>query len=271
MRSIVPKGPASEAWRSPASPPHIRPPAAAGAAPVRHCLMAIPAGGLAVVVGAHGGLGAALLRALQADTGFAAVRGLGRTSEPPLDLQDEASIARAAAQLDTAGLPLRLVIDATGFLHGGGFEPEKSLRQLDAAHLAHAFAINAIGPALLMKHLLPRLAPDGTAVFATLSAKVGSIGDNRLGGWYAYRASKAALNQLVHTAAIDLARRAPQAVCVALHPGTVDTGLSAPFAKQGLTVQPPDEAAARLLGLLHRLRARDSGGFFAPDGSPLPW
>lgn len=233
--------------------------------------MAIPAGGLAVVVGARGGLGAALLRGLHADGRHAQVLGLGRASDPPLDLRDEASMARAAAHLQGLPAPLRLVIDATGFLHGAGFEPEKNLRQLDPAHLAHAFAVNAIGPALLMKHLLPLLARDGTAVFATLSAKVGSIGDNQLGGWYAYRASKAALNQLVRTAAIELRRRAPGAVCVALHLGTVDTALSAPFAKQGLTVRTPDDAAALLLALLDRLDARDSGGFFAPDGSTLPW
>jgi len=137
--------------------------------------------------------------------------------------------------------------------------------------MAHAFAINAIGPALLMKHLLPLLPRQGKAVFATLSAKVGSIGDNQLGGWYSYRASKAALNQLVHTAAIELRRRHPEAICVALHPGTVHTALSAPFAKTGLTVVHPAEAAQRLLSVLAGLNASDSGGFFNHDGTPLPW
>ena len=191
-----------------------------------------------------------------------------------LEITDESQIASAAAvvgQLIDQGMPLRLVIDATGFLHGSGFEPEKSWRQLDAAHMAHAFAINAIGPALLMKHFLPLLPRSGKAVFATLSAKVGSIGDNRLGGWYSYRASKAALNQLVRTAAIELARQKPQAICVALHPGTVDTALSSRFAKSGLDVQQPDEAAARLLTVIDGLSAKDTGAFFNHRGETLPW
>jgi NAD(P)-dependent dehydrogenase (short-subunit alcohol dehydrogenase family) len=122
-----------------------------------------------------------------------------------------------------------------------------------------------------MKHFLPLLPRQGKSVFASLSAKVGSIGDNQLGGWYSYRASKAALNQLVHTAAIELARRRPEAVCVALHPGTVDTGLSSDFAKSGLSVQQPADAAARLLSVLDRLTAADTGGFFDYRGDPLPW
>ena len=137
--------------------------------------------------------------------------------------------------------------------------------------MAHAFAVNAMGPALLMKHFLPLLPKQGKSVFATLSAKVGSIGDNALGGWYSYRASKAALNQFVHTAAIELTRKKPEAVCVALHPGTVDTGLSSRFAKAGLTVRTPDEAASRLLLVLDALTASQSGGFFNHDGEPLPW
>ena len=224
-----------------------------------------------MVIGAGGGIGAALLAALREDPSFAAVRGLSRRSDPPLDLLDEGSIEQAARHLRTLGLPLRLVVDATGFLHGPGMAPEKSWRALDPKHLAHAFALNAIGPALLMKHLLPQLATDGPSVMVSLSAKVGSIGDNRLGGWYAYRASKAALNQLVRTAAIELRRVAPLAVCAAVHPGTVATDLSAPFAKHGLKVQTPAECATRLLALVHRLGPQDSGGFFATDGSPLPW
>ncbi|MET0222616.1 MAG: SDR family NAD(P)-dependent oxidoreductase, partial [Tardiphaga sp.] len=120
-------------------------------------------------------------------------------------------------------------------------------------------------------HFLPLLAPHGKAMFATLSAKVGSIGDNHLGGWYAYRASKAALNQLVHTAAIELKRRRPDAVCVALHPGTVDTGLSGPFAKTGLDVLTPAESASTMLATLDRLDAKHSGGFLDRFGELLPW
>ncbi len=225
--------------------------------------------GLAVVIGASGGIGAALADALEA-RGAHVVR-LSRSSSPALDLTDEASIAAAAAHVAAQDVPLQLVIDATGFLHGDGFTPEKALREIDPAHMAHSFALNTIGPALLMKYFLPLLPREERAVFATLSAKVGSIGDNRLGGWHSYRAAKAALNQLVRTAAIELSRRSPHAICVALHPGTVDTGLSAPFAKSGLDVRPPATAAAQLIATIDRLSAADSGGFFSYDGDALPW
>ena len=156
-------------------------------------------------------------------------------------------------------------------MHGADFLPEKSWKQIDPLQMAQSFAINAIGPALLMKHFLPLLARQDKAVFATLSAKVGSIGDNHLGGWYSYRASKAALNQLVHTAAIELRRTRPQALCVALHPGTVESALSSPFAKTGLTVQMPMDAARRLLRVVGRLTINNSGGFFNQDGGILSW
>jgi len=232
-------------------------------------------GGAVLVVGASGGVGQALVGALSSWRDGPAVLALSRQSEPALDLLDEGSVAQAAAsvheQLRSQGCDLRLVLDATGFLHGDGHEPEKSWRQIDPVHMARAFAINAIGPALLMKHFLPLLSRDGKAVFATLSAKVGSIGDNRLGGWYSYRASKAALNQLVHTAAIELARTRPQAVCVALHPGTVDTRLSSRFARSGLNVQTPEQAAGRLLNVIDKLVPADTGGFLDYQGQTLPW
>lgn len=223
---------------------------------------------IAVVIGAGGGIGAALATALEAE-GRTVLR-FGRATVPRLDLGDEASIAAAAAHVAASGTP-RLVIDATGFLHGGGFMPEKSWRDLDPAHMAHAFAVNAIGPALLMKHVLPLLPREGRSVFATLSARVGSIGDNRLGGWYAYRASKAALNQLVRTAAIELRRRAPEAVCLALHPGTVETGLSAPFARAGLEVRDPAVAAAELLRVVAAVTPAENGSFLDHKGVAVPW
>lgn len=235
------------------------------------------ADGLAVVIGASGGLGTGLVDALAALTppGSAQVLCLSRRSQPALDLLDEASIAQAAGwvrdQSDAARRPVRLVIDATGWLHGQGWLPEKTWRQLGAAHMAHAFAVNAIGPALLMKHFLPLLPRQGRSVFATLSAKVGSIGDNQLGGWYSYRAAKAGLNQLVRTASIELARTHPQALCVALHPGTVDTALSGPFARSGLTVRPPAEAAERLLGVLSGLGPAHNGRLIDHTGAELPW
>lgn len=214
-----------------------------------------------VVIGAGGGIGRALVSVLE-ERGVD-VLGLGRNSDPPLDLLSEDSIASAAK---TCGDGLRLVIDATGFLHAEGMAPERSWRQIEPAHMAHAFAVNAIGPALLMKHFLPRLHRSERAVFATLSARVGSIGDNRLGGWYSYRASKAALNQLVRCAAIELRRTSPVAICVSIHPGTVATGLSAPFSKSGLDVRDPDAAAFNILAVLDALSPADNGGFFDHRG-----
>ena len=234
-------------------------------------LPSFPAGSLGVVIGASGAIGGALLDSLQHAFGVTRAIGFSRKGLPSLDLTSEASIASAACQLLQSDAPPRLIIDATGFLHGDGVSPEKSLRQLDAANLAKAFSLNAIGPALLMKHFPPLLPRSGKAVFATLSARVGSIGDNHLGGWYGYRASKAALNQLVRTAAIELRRRQPEAICVALHPGTVDSRLSAPFRKIGLAVRSPAEAAGGLLEVIDRLRPEDSGGFFDYRGEPVPW
>jgi NAD(P)-dependent dehydrogenase (short-subunit alcohol dehydrogenase family) len=230
-----------------------------------------PAGGLAVVIGATGGIGRALAGLLAGQPSFAQVVGLGRSSTPRLDLEDEATIVRAADHVRSLGPDLRLMIDATGVLQDGALVPEKAWRELDPAHMARAFAVNAIGPALLMKHFLPLMPKRGRAVFATLSARVGSIGDNKLGGWYSYRASKAALNQIVRTASIELARRAPQALCVALHPGTVATALSAPFAKSGSAVLTPANAAQHLLTVIDRLEPVDSGGFFDWRGAPVPW
>jgi NAD(P)-dependent dehydrogenase (short-subunit alcohol dehydrogenase family) len=229
-----------------------------------------PTGGVALVIGAGGGIGAALVRTLEASGRFDRVIGLGRTSDPPLDLREESSVAAAIAYAASAG-DLRLVIHAAGVLHGPGMTPEKSLSRIDPAALAEAFAINATGPALVMKHALPRLPRKGRCVFAALSARVGSIGDNRLGGWYAYRASKAALNQLVRTAAIELARRNPEALCVALHPGTVATPLSEPFVGDDPRAQSPETAAGRLLAVLDALPAGANGGFFDAEGQTVPW
>jgi len=221
--------------------------------------------GLAVVLGGTGGIGAALAEGLR-QQGHE-VLALGRRTEPALDYADETSVARVAR----TGLPLRRLVVATGLLHEGEIQPERSWAHLDAAALQRLFLVNAVGPALVMRHCLPLLPRQGRSVAAFLSARVGSIGDNRLGGWYGYRASKAALNQLVHTAAIELARRCPQALCVALHPGTVDTPLSAPFAKTGLNVRPPQAAAQELLHVIDTLPAGSSGGFFDHHGIEVPW
>jgi len=230
----------------------------------------LPAGGIAVVFGAGGGVGSALACRLRASQCFNRVVSLSRSSPPDIDLLTEASLRNAAAFAAVEG-DMRLVVDATGFLHDETQRPEKSWRELEPAQMAHSFALNAIGPALIMKHVLPLLPHKGRAVFATLSARVGSIGDNQLGGWYSYRASKAALNQVVRTASIELKRRRPEAICVALHPGTVDTPLSSPFGKAGLDVQSPDVAAERLLAVIADLSPDDSGGFFDYRGERVPW
>ncbi len=225
---------------------------------------------MAVVFGASGGIGGALVEAIRVTDRFAQVIAFSRNTTPPIDLLDEASLEQAAAIAAARG-ELRLVVDATGFLSDERQAPEKTWRQLDAAKLARAFALNAIGPALMMKHVLPLLPRSGKAVFATLSARVGSIGDNRLGGWYSYRASKAALNQLVRTAAVELNRRSPEALCIALHPGTVATPLSAPFSPAGLDVHSAAAAAGHLLAVVDQLSADATGGFFDWRGQPVPW
>lgn len=233
-------------------------------------LSSFPESGVAAIFGASGGIGGALVETLRSVGKFKHVIDFSRKTSPSIELLDEASLKRAATFAAEKG-ELRLVIDATGFLHDERQGPEKSWRQLDADNLARSFALNAIGPALIMKHVLPLLPRAGKAVFATLSARVGSIGDNRLGGWYAYRASKAALNQFVRTAAVELARRSPEALCIALHPGTVATILSSPFAATGLHVHTPAEASRHLLTVVDKLTIEAHGGFFDWRGQPVPW
>jgi NAD(P)-dependent dehydrogenase (short-subunit alcohol dehydrogenase family) len=233
--------------------------------------LALPEGGLAAVAGAAGGIGAAVARALDESGTVARTLRLSRKSEPALDVTNEESIVRAAHAIGATGLPLRLFFVATGFLHDEADQPERSVRDMTPDHMAKAFAVNAIGPALLLKHAMPLLPKAGRSVIAVLSARVGSIGDNRLGGWHSYRASKAALNQIVHTSAIELARTRPEAVCVALHPGTVDTPLSAPFAKKGLDVRAPDVAARELLEVVAGLSPAHNGGFLDYRGVEVPW
>ena len=222
----------------------------------------------AVVVGASGGIGAALVAAL-AEEGIA-VRGFARSfsGADRIDLLDEDSIAAAAASLSA---PPDLVFVATGLLHDGDRGPEKSTAALDPAWLARQYAVNAIGPALVAKYFLPRMPKTGRCVFAALSARVGSISDNRLGGWYGYRAAKAALNQLIRTIAVEERRRNDRSIVVGLHPGTVATALSKPFqagvrADQLFT---SDRAAVQLLDVIDGLKAPDSGKLFGWDGAEI--
>lgn len=224
----------------------------------------------AVIVGASGGIGAAVCEAIVDEGAYDVVHALSRSGEASIDIEDEASVAAAAARI-AAGPAPSLVIVATGLLHDGDRAPEKSYRELDAAWLAKTLAVNAIGPALVARHLLPLMPRQGRTVFAVLSARIGSISDNRLGGWYGYRMAKAALNQLVRTLSIEEKRRNDRAIVVGLHPGTVDTALSRPF--QG-NVRPgtlfaPDRAASQLLDVIDGLKVTDSGRLFDFEGKEV--
>lgn len=217
-----------------------------------------------LVIGAGGGIGAGLV-AGYARKG-AEVVGLSRRSDG-LDITDEASIAKVLGRMDGE---FDTVFVATGALELGGVAPEKSLRALGAAAMLEQFALNAMGPALVLKHAARLLPRDRPARFAALSARVGSIGDNALGGWYSYRAAKAALNQFIHTGAIELARSHPHSVVVVLHPGHVTTPLSVKYGGT-LPAVSPEVAAANLIGVLAGLTPTDSGGFFDWAGKPIVW
>jgi NAD(P)-dependent dehydrogenase (short-subunit alcohol dehydrogenase family) len=226
----------------------------------------------AIVVGSTGGIGAALVRDLSG-RGFG-VTGLARrpawAGDIAVDLTDERSLEAAAEQL-RARAPFDIILVATGLLHDGDLHPEKSVREVDPAHLLKSFAVNSVGPALAAKHLTPLLPKAERGIFAALSARVGSISDNRLGGWYGYRASKAALNMIIKTLAIELARSRPKAICVGLHPGTVDTQLSAPFQARVAAGRlfTPDHAAHQLIEVIDALTSGDSGQCFDWDGKPI--
>ncbi|MEB0139906.1 MULTISPECIES: SDR family NAD(P)-dependent oxidoreductase [unclassified Undibacterium] len=220
----------------------------------------------ALVIGSSGAIGSAFVELLS--QAGAELTALHRHSEPALDFADEAGIAAAAAAVSTRG-PFHLIINASGLLHTEQFMPEKKLAELSYAQLRATFEANTFGPALLMRHFSPLLDPQ-RGVMALLSAKVGSISDNRLGGWYSYRASKAALNMLIKTAAIELRRTAPNAVLLALHPGTVSSALSQPF-RGGAGARPALVAAAEMLAVIDAKTAAQSGRFYAYDDSELAW
>lgn len=217
-----------------------------------------------LVIGASGGVGAALADAAAARG--AEVTRLSRRDDG-LDVTDAASVARVMGPL--AG-PYTAVLVATGGLEIGGRGPEKSLRALDPAAMAAQFALNATGPALVLREAVRLFPRDGRAVFAALSARVGSIGDNRAGGWYGYRAAKSALNQILRTASVELARSHPDLIVAALHPGTVQTDLTARYLGRHPAV-PPSQAAANLWSVIDGLTPAQSGGFFDWAGKDIPW
>jgi len=217
-----------------------------------------------VIIGASGGIGTALAEQAEA-------RGeVIRLSRPAISIDDDASFASAA---EAAGDALTHVIVAAGLLHREAQGPERDVRQLDAGWMMENFRANSILPALAARHFLPRLVPQGRSVFAVLTARVGSIGDNRLGGWHSYRMAKAAANQLVRTLSIELKRKRPEAIAVALHPGTVDTGMSRPFQRNvpDGKLFTPAYSAERLWAVMDGLGSEDSGGFFDWKGEPIPW
>lgn len=243
-------------------------------------LGSLPQGFNAAIVGASGGIGRALVDQLADHPNCRQVLAVSR-GEPPefgssvvtarADVTQPQSLHDCAEQLSE---PLHLLLYAVGILHGpDGLAPEKSLNDVQAAHMQQAMAVNAIGALHVAQAFAPHMAGQWQSIMGFVSARVGSIADNRLGGWYAYRASKAALNQGIRTLAVEQARGRKGSICVALHPGTVDTALSKPFqanvpAKQLFT---PAQSARYMLDVVGSLDAEDNGGFFAWDGQPIPW
>ena len=217
-----------------------------------------------LIVGASGGIGSAL--AAEYRGRGCEVTGLSRSGDG-LDITDPASVERAMGELTG---PFDVVIVATGVLETDAYAPEKAIDQVTADGLTDQFRINAMGPMLVLRHALPLLPEEGPGVFAALSARVGSIGDNRIGGWHGYRAAKAALNQLIHGASVELKRTHPEVVALCLHPGTVETPFTAKYAGRHKTV-PAAEAAANLAGVIDRARPEHSGGFYDYAFEEIPW
>ncbi|MEH2289514.1 SDR family NAD(P)-dependent oxidoreductase [Nostoc sp.] len=245
----------------------------------------------ALIVGASQGIGLGFVKKLLQDRRIAKIYATSRQPESALelitladkyperliclemDISDELQIIEAVQKIHIQVDKLHLVVNCVGLLHEDTFQPEKSLRQINSENLLRYFQINSIGAVLLAKHLLPLFRHRERSVFATISAKLGSIGDNQLGGWYGYRASKAALNMLMRTAAIEYKRSCPKALIVTLHPGTTDTRLSRPFqgnvpAEKLFSVE---RTVTQLLAVIEQLQEDNSGQFFSWDGSRLPW
>ena len=232
-----------------------------------------------IIVGASGGIGQAFLAEFEKNPQVKGIFALsrkphanteGKVSAMAMDFTDEDNVAASATTLKDSG-PFDIILIATGLLHGEGISPEKNMRAINHGSFLKSFEVNTVGPALCAKHFLPLLRPDTKTVFAALSARVGSISDNRLGGWYAYRASKAALNMLLKTLSIEFGRRRPKAVICGLHPGTVDTGLSAPF--QGNVPEgklfTPEFSAKKMIKVIDDVSSENTGALFAWDGKKI--
>lgn len=217
----------------------------------------------ALIIGASGGIGRAV--GAELETQGVAVTRLSRADG--FDVTQPETVDQMLGEITQR---FDLVFIAVGILAGEGGEPEKSLSAVTADAMHDTFAVNAVGPALILRHAARLLHKDRRGVIATLSARVGSIGDNRIGGWYSYRASKAALNQIVHGAAIELGRSHKQSICVALHPGTVETPFTANYAGRHKTT-PAAEAAASLVSVIKGLDVSQTGGFFDYTGEVVPW
>jgi len=223
----------------------------------------------ALVIGASGAIGRAFVLALQQDQQCVHVEQVSRSQNRSFDLADESSVAQQAVASTSAG-PFQLIVDATGALTIDGVGPEKSLTALRPDHLAKSFQLNAIGPILVLRHFAPLLAP-GPSIYAKLSARVGSISDNGKGGWYGYRASKAALNMLLQTAALELQRKNPELRVVALQPGTVRSELSRPFSAGVENLLEAADSVAGMLSALRKLSARQGAHFIDYRGQEIPW
>ncbi len=223
----------------------------------------------ALVVGSGGAIGDAFAQAFYADARCAHVELVARGSHSGFDLRDPESI-RAQATLSSGKGPYHIIVDATGAIAINGVGPEKALSSLNADHLMQAFLINAIGPALVLRHFSPLLAK-GASVYAKLSARVGSITDNKKGGWYGYRSSKAALNMILQSAAIELQRKNPDLRVVALQPGTVKSKLSQPFTSTYSQILEPAQSVSGMLDVLKALQAKSGAYFLDYKGLEIPW
>ncbi len=225
---------------------------------------------LVVIAGGTGAIGKAIADELS-KIGFLDIIKIGTKTSPSINFNNENTILETVEYIREKNKPITIFFDATGVLHHDNFMPEKTFKNIKFEFSKKNFLINTIGPSLLIKHFAPLLDKDEKSVFATLSAKVGSITENGYGGWYSYRASKAALNQIIKTASIEMKVKNKKAIFVSLHPGTVKSNLSEPFQKANLKIQNPDESAKHLIKIINSIDSSQTGKFFNWDGSEIAW